>query len=126
MLSDHDLRQALYACFDPQLALNIVDLGLVHRIELTPDPEAPGAGIPGVPDRQRLVLTLLAASDDEAYQAQLIALVGNRLAGLPELSRVDVSIVSEPRWSASLISAAGRRTLKLDQPHFPILNNRLR
>ena len=126
MLSEDNLLDALRACFDPQLGLNIVDLGLVRAIELTPDPEAPGAGIPGVPARQRLNLTLIPASDDEAYQAQLLALVSNRLAGLAQLSRSTVSIADDPPWTPSLITPEGRRTLKLDQPQFPILNNRVR
>lgn len=126
MLTQEHLREALRVCFDPQIALNIVDLGLVQSIQLLPDDEAPGAGIAGVPERQRLNLTLLATADDEAYQAQLLALVHNRLAGLPELSRATILIAAEPRWSPSLISPAGRSALNLDQPQFPILNNRLR
>lgn len=126
MLTENYLREALRACFDPQLACNIVDLGLVHTIDLAPDPHAPGAGIPGVPDRQSLTLTLLAASDDDGYRAQLLATVRNRLGGLPELSRSTLVIAEQPRWSPSLLSPDGRRALNLDQPHFPILNNRLR
>jgi metal-sulfur cluster biosynthetic enzyme len=126
MLTEQSLREALTACFDPQLGLNIVALGLIHSIDLAKDPEAPGAGIPGVPPRQRLTLTLLPASDDEAYRAQLTAIVANRLAGLPEISRSTVQLADQPAWSPARISAEGRRRLNLDQPHFPILNNRLR
>lgn len=126
MLSEDHLREALRACFDPQLGLNIVDLGLVHRIDLALDLDAPGAGIPGVPPRQGLRLTLLPASADEAYQSQLRALVANRLAGLPGLSHASVVLADHPTWSPSRITPAGRSALNLDQPHFPILNNRVR
>lgn len=126
MLSEDNLRDALRACFDPQLGLNIVDLGLVHSIDLALDPDAPGAGIPGVPPRQRLSLTLLHASDDEGYQAQLAAVVGNRLAGLPEPSHATIVFSNAPQWSPSFITPEGRRALKLDQPQFTILNNRVR
>jgi len=107
MLTEHSLREALTACFDPQFGLNIVALGLVHA-------------------RQRLVLTLLPASDDEGYRAQLSALVSNRLAGLPELSRTTIKLADHPAWSPTRISPEGRRQLNLDQPHFPILNNWVR
>lgn len=126
MLTEKSLREALTACFDPQLGLNIVALGLVHSLELAEDPDAPGANVPGVPARQRLSLTLLPVSDDEAYRAQLSALVSNRLAGLAELSRTTILLADHPVWSPTRISAEGRRQLQLDQPLFPILNNRLR
>ncbi len=126
MLTEESLREALTACFDPQFGLNIMVLGLVLAVELAEDPEAPGANIPGVPPRQRLKLTLLPASDDEDYRSKLSALVSNRLAGLPELSRITVKLADHPAWSPTRISAEGRRQLNLDQPHFPILNNRPR
>jgi metal-sulfur cluster biosynthetic enzyme len=37
--------------------------------------------------------------------------VHNRLAGIPELSKIDVKLVWEPRWTAHRISEAGRRQL---------------
>ncbi len=126
MLSESHLRDALRACFDPQLGLNIVDLGLVHSIDLALDTDAPGSGIPGVPPRQKLNLMLLKATEDEAQQGQLVALIASRIAGLPEISHATVAFTDNPAWSPSLITPEGRRALKLDQPHFTILNNRVR
>lgn len=126
MLSEDNLRDALRACSDPQLGLNIVDLGLVHSIDLALDPDAPGSGIPGVPPRQRLKLTLLKTADDEAHQSQLLALITNRIAGLAEISHATIAFTDSPPWSPTRITPQGRRALKLDQPHFPILNNRVR
>jgi metal-sulfur cluster biosynthetic enzyme len=125
MLTNADIREALRACYDAshvyRKPVNIVDLGLVEEITLAADPEAPGAGIPGVPPRQVLSLTLLAPSQDEDAQAQLRAQILNRLAGIPELWRADVHFAAEPTWTPARISPEGRRLLTLD---FPILNNR--
>ena len=71
-------------------------------------------------------MTLLAAGRDEGLDAQLAAVVRNRLAGLPEVSRIAVKVAEERAWTPALITAAGRRTLGLDWPQFPILNNRVR
>jgi metal-sulfur cluster biosynthetic enzyme len=103
MLTEDDIREALRACFDPTHKRNIVDLGLIRSIALTLDPEAPGAGIPGVPPRQSLTLQLTAPSSDEDANTILLAQIENRIAGVPNLSR----------WRITFVP-----------PAFPILNNR--
>lgn len=125
MLTPADITEALRACFD--LAnpfgkpVNIVDLGCIEHIILVPDPEAPGAGIAGVPQRQRLRLTLLPASQDEDARAQLAAQIENRLAGLEGLSQTSICLLETP-WTPSRLTPEARRSL---MPAFPILNNRL-
>jgi metal-sulfur cluster biosynthetic enzyme len=125
MLNEADIRDALRACYDAshpfRQPLNIVDLGLIESIALTLDPDAPGAGIAGVPPRQVLALTLVPASPDEDALTQLRAQILNRLAGLPELCAVSVRFAHASLWSANRISREGRRLLELD---FPILNKR--
>ncbi len=128
MLSADDIRDALRACYDTQnpygRPVNVVDLGLVEAIALTPDLDAPGSGIVGVPQRQRLVVTLIPSTPDEDAQRQLAAQIVNRLAGLEELSGSVVEFVSEPIWTPARITPEGRALLRLDAIHFPILNNR--
>lgn len=114
MLTEADLLQALRDCYDPELPCNIVDLGLVHSLSITPDLDAPGATIPGVPRKHRVALTLLPAAANEAAHAQLAAQISNRLAGLPSISHTDVTLLDEPRWTPLRITPAGRRTLGLD------------
>ena len=125
-MTEASIYQALRDCFDPEIPLNIVELGLVAGFQLAPDPDAPGAGIPGLPERFSVVVTLLPSDRDEALDAQLAALVHNRLAGFYELSRIVVRFADGPLWTPAKITTAGRRTLGLDQPVFSILNNRVR
>ena len=118
--------QALRDCYDPEVPLNVVELGVVAGVELQLDAEAPGAGIVGVPERYSVLVTLLPAGRDETVESQLVGVVRNRLAGFYELSRVSVVVAEEPVWSPARISAAGRKMLGLDGVVFPILNNRVR
>jgi metal-sulfur cluster biosynthetic enzyme len=129
MHTDDDIREALRACFHSlpfNTPVDIVSLGLVESIHLEPDRDAPGAGIPGVPPRQSLTVTLIPPTQDEDANAILLAQTQNRLAGIPNLSRVNVHLVETPPWSPSRITREARLHLKLDPPAFPILNNRVR
>ena len=38
MLTEFDIQTALRDCFDPEVKLNLVDLGLIYAIETGPDP----------------------------------------------------------------------------------------
>ncbi len=126
MVTEDHIWQALRDCYDPEIPLNVVELGMIAAIAVRLDPDAPGAGIAGVPDRYSVRVSLLSLGEDEAHEAQVSALIYNRLAGLPELSSVTVQTGNAVRWTPARITEAGRRMLRLDQPQFPILNNRVR
>jgi metal-sulfur cluster biosynthetic enzyme len=114
MLKKSDILAALADCYDPSLPCNIVDLGLVRSIETSPDPDAPGAGIPGVPQKHRVRVEFSLTNPTEEAEAQLTAQIRNRLAGLEEAGEVTLVFVSEPAWSPQQITPAGRRILGLD------------
>jgi metal-sulfur cluster biosynthetic enzyme len=113
MLTESDILEALRDCFDPALPCNIVDLGLVRAVTVDPDAEAPGSGIPGVPQKHRIHIELALTSPTEEAAAQLAAQVSNRLAGLEEAGDTTVTVVEQP-WNPGQITPAGRRILGLD------------
>ena len=114
MLTEADLLAALRDCYDPHLPCNIVDLGLLHSLAITPDPDAPGSTIPGVPQKHRITLSLTPTTPDEAAHAHLRAQITNRLAGLATVSHTTVTLLDAPPWSPLRMTPAGRRTLGLD------------
>jgi metal-sulfur cluster biosynthetic enzyme len=113
MLTDADILAALRDCYSPDIALNIVDLGLVYSIAIAHDHDAPGAGIPGVPPRHRvsIALTLTQIADPESDSVPLIAQIQNRLAAFETISRTEVTRLREPAWNPGRISAEGRARL---------------
>ena len=113
-MTETTLLQALRDCYDPALACNIVDLGLVREATLRPDPDAPGHAIPGVPARHRVDLTLTLTQPSDDNEASLRAQVQNRLAGLEAVSRTTVRFLHTPAWTPQQITPEGRRLLKLD------------
>src|ERR1035441_10165454 len=110
-LTEADVQAALRDCYDPELPLNIVDLGLVDTISIAPDPDAPGAGIPGVPPRHRVRIALTLTSIVSPEDTPLIAQIQNRLAAFETISRTEVTLLREPAWNPGRISAEGRARL---------------
>ena len=88
-----DLLEALRECFVPALRRDVVSAGLLRSASLELDTEAPGAGIPGVPQRFIAHLVIWAAGNEDGINAQLRAVVENRLLGLYPISRVDLTVL---------------------------------
>ncbi len=101
MLTEADIREALRVCFDPELQINIVDLGRVHTIHIEPDAEAPGS-------EPRACVTIELLSNDETQDAMLAAQVTNRLLGLREISRAEVTLLEDLIWTPDRMTAQGR------------------
>jgi len=108
-LTEEDVLQALRDVRDPELPANIVELGLVHSLRIALDADAPGAGIPGVPPRFHVTIDLLSRDPDPQADSQLdnqlLALIHNRLAGIPSISRTQVNLLAEPTWTPDRIAS---------------------
>jgi metal-sulfur cluster biosynthetic enzyme len=114
MLTESKILAALRDCYDPELPCNIVDLGLVHAITITPDSDAPGTGIAGVPQKYRVHIDLILTNPTEATEAQTRAQVANRLAGIESVSQTTINILGTPAWTPGNITPSGRKILGLD------------
>jgi metal-sulfur cluster biosynthetic enzyme len=114
MLTEAEVFAALRDCYDPELPCNIVDLGLIRSIAIIPDREAPGTGIPGVPQKHQVEIGLIPTNPSEAAESHLRAQIINRLAGLQTVSHTIVHLLEAPLWTPQNITPAGRQTLGLD------------
>jgi hypothetical protein len=92
-MTDADLLDALRDCYVATMQRNVVYLRLVRSATLAHDTDAPGASIPGLPPRYIAHVTLTAPGNDEAANAQLKALIENRLLGLPSVSTAHITLL---------------------------------
>ncbi|MEK6398260.1 MAG: metal-sulfur cluster assembly factor [Terriglobus sp.] len=111
MLTEDDVREALRVCYDTELQVNIVDLGLIYSIDVTRDEDAPG-----YEPRYLIHITMTMRAPNDEREALMLGQIHNRLAGMREVSRSTIDVVWEPAWSAELMTAAARRQLGLDRP----------
>lgn len=91
------VTDALRDVLDPELGINVVDLGLVY-----------GVTIEG--DRVEVVLTMTSPACPLGGQLRSEAAAAVRRAA-PAARHVDVRIVLDPPWHPGLMSAAARRQL---------------
>jgi metal-sulfur cluster biosynthetic enzyme len=113
-LTEDDILAALRDCYDPEVPCNIVDLGLIYNVAVAPDPDAPGAGIPGVPPRHSVHIALTLTSPGCPAHTQIVAQIENRLAAFQTISRTSVDLVWQPAWTPHRISPDGRKRLGID------------
>ena len=106
MLTESDILAALRDCYDPEVKLNLVDLGLIYKVAIGPDP----ASTPAWP-RQWVKVTMTLTTPQCPASGLIFEQVNNRLAGIQAISKVDVELVWEPKWTPHRISAAGRSQL---------------
>ncbi len=106
VLNGDDIYTALRDCFDPEVKLNLVDLGLIYDVKTEPDPHS----TPAFP-RQRVKVTMTLTTPQCPASGLIFEQVHNRLASIQQVSKVEVDLVWEPRWTPHRISPAGRQQL---------------
>jgi metal-sulfur cluster biosynthetic enzyme len=108
LLSEEQILTALRDCFDPEVKLNLVDLGLIYKVETGPDPDS----APAWP-RQWVKVTMTLTTQACPASGLIFEQVNNRLACIPDISKVAVDLVWEPKWTPHRISADGRKQLHI-------------
>jgi probable FeS assembly SUF system protein SufT len=100
--SDEDVRELAWAqmrrCYDPEIPVNIVDLGLVYECNVVPAEDG---------NRQLSVRMTLTAPGCGMGEV-LVRDVREKLEAIPTVSHADVQLVFDPPWSQSMMSEAAR------------------
>ena len=96
MVTKEQVYEVLQSCYDPEIPVNIVDLGLIYDVEVNEGKvavkmtlTAPGCGMGGI----------------IASQAQ------QKILTLPDVKEASVDLVWEPPWNPSMMSAEAREKL---------------
>jgi probable FeS assembly SUF system protein SufT len=92
----------LRTCFDPEIPVNVVDLGLIYDCTLG-DPDAEGK-------RQAQVKMTLTAPGCGMGQV-LADDVKRKLEGLPGIAGADVEVVFDPPWNPNMMTEAAKLQL---------------
>jgi len=100
--SDDDVRelawQQMKTCYDPEIPINIVDLGLVYSCDVLTDEN--GDRIVDV----KMTLTAPGCGMGDV----LVQDVRDKVEIIPTVKRADVELVFDPPWNQSMMSDAAR------------------
>jgi probable FeS assembly SUF system protein SufT len=94
----------LKTCFDPEIPVNIVDLGLVYDMRVSP---ADGP-------RHRVDVKMTLTAPGCGMGTYIAEDAKQKILGLPGVSDAEVEIVWSPQWNPNMISPDGRAKLGME------------
>jgi metal-sulfur cluster biosynthetic enzyme len=112
-VTEQDVLSALKSCYDPEIPVNIVDLGLIYKVnfaeasaEVTTDsPEQP---------KQDVTIDMTLTSPGCPEHVNISAQVKSRLEQLPGIRNAAVNVVWTPPWSPERLSPEARKQLGIE------------
>lgn len=100
-VSEEDVWNQLRQCYDPEIPVNIVDLGLVYDCRLTKNEN----GATRVEVKMTLTAPGCGMGPAIAHDAQ------SKILSIDGVDEADVQLVWDPPWNQGMISEAGRMKL---------------
>jgi len=97
---EKEIWQTLKTCFDPEIPVNIVDLGLIYDMEISQ-----------LADGSRVDVKMTLTAQGCGMGGSIAADARNKLLDLPGVVEADVQVVWDPPWTPEKISPEGRALL---------------
>ena len=99
-----DVISALKQCYDPEIPVNIVDLGLIYGVRFAPASE----------DQQDVTVDMTLTSQGCPAHVTIGEQVKSRLEQLPGIRNANVNVVWNPPWSPERLSPEARKQLGIE------------
>ena len=105
-VTNDDVFKALKECYDPEIPVNIVDLGLIYDVRIAP--------APAFPDKQDITVDMTLTAQGCPSHVQIGQEVKSRLEMMPEVNSATVNVVWTPAWTPERLSADAKKTLGIE------------
>jgi metal-sulfur cluster biosynthetic enzyme len=103
-LTEDEVLSALKQCYDPEIPVNIVDLGLIYGIRFE---EAPA-------DQRDVTVDMTLTAQGCPAHVEIGHQVKARVEQLPGVRNVTVNVVWNPPWTPERLSAEARKQLGIE------------
>ena len=97
---EKEIWQRLKTCYDPEIPVNIVDLGLIYSMEVS-----------SLEQGSRVDVKMTLTAQGCGMGGSIAADAQNKLLGIPGVTEADVQVVWDPPWTPEKISPEGRTLL---------------
>jgi len=104
IITQEDVLTALKDCYDPEIPVNIVDLGLIYDVRFEPAPN----------DQQDITVDMTLTAQGCPAHVMIGEQVKARLLQIPGVRTGNVNVVWNPPWSPERLSPAARKQLGID------------
>jgi probable FeS assembly SUF system protein SufT len=102
---EKEIWNQLRSCYDPEIPVNIVDLGLVYDCKIEP--------VAGAKDSYRVDVKMTLTAPGCGMGPTLQQDVQNKLLSLEAVDDVNVELVWEPQWNQGMLTEAAKLQLGL-------------
>lgn len=102
--SETAVWEALRTCYDPEIPVNIVDLGLVYDLRV----------LPGDSEKHRIAVKMTLTAVGCGMGPVIANDAREKIESLSEVEEASVEIVWDPPWTPQMISDQGRKILGLE------------
>ena len=100
MPSEDEVYEVLRECYDPEIPVNLVDLGLIYGVEA----------------KERSVTVTMTLTAPGCHMGAMIReQIEDKLLGIPDCDEANVEIVWDPPWTPHMMSEAARKKLALEE-----------
>lgn len=103
-VTEEDVLSALKSCYDPEIPVNIVDLGLIYKVDLAPAPD----------DKQDVAIDLTLTAQGCPEHVNISMQVKSRLEQLPGIRTAAVNVVWTPPWTPERLSPEAKKQLGIE------------
>ncbi len=104
-VTTEELMTALKDCYDPEIPVNIVDLGLIYDLRVLPPTDGGGQNV-------EVDMTLTAPGCPS--HVSISADVKQRLERVPGVSSATVNVVWTPPWTPDRLSTEAKKKLGIE------------
>jgi metal-sulfur cluster biosynthetic enzyme len=103
-VTQEEVFTALKDCYDPEIPVNIVDLGLIYGIKIDPMEN----------EQQDVTVDMTLTSQGCPAHVMIGEQVKGRVQQLPGVRNVNVNVVWNPPWTPERLSADARKQLGIE------------
>jgi len=111
-ITEQDVLSALKSCYDPEIPVNIVDLGLIYKVDFAPAVSPDEANPADAKQDVAVEMTLTAQGCPE--HVNISAQVKSRVEQLPGVRTCTVNVVWTPAWTPERLSPDARKQLGIE------------